>query len=89
MGHIGNRVGISRYPGIIESNRQSVNQPCVRQHDPDHELIGQGIGNMVAGVFGGIPGTGATMRSEANIRTGGRTPISGVFHAVILLAILL
>lgn len=59
------------------------------QHDPDRELIGQGIGNMVAGVFGGIPGAGATMRSVANIRTGGRTPISGALHAVILLAILL
>lgn len=59
------------------------------QHDPDRELIGQGIGNMVAGVFGGIPGAGATMRSVANIRTGGRTPISGALHAVILVAILL
>ncbi|HNP61621.1 MAG TPA: SulP family inorganic anion transporter, partial [Nitrospirales bacterium] len=59
------------------------------QHDPDRELIGQGIGNMVAGVFGGIPGAGATMRSVANIRSGGRTPISGALHAVILLAILL
>ena len=59
------------------------------QHDSDRELIGQGIGNMVAGVFGGIPGAGATMRSVANIRTGGRTPISGALHAVILLTVLL
>ncbi len=59
------------------------------QHDPDRELIGQGIGNMVAGVFGGLPGAGATMRSVANIRTGGRTPISGVLHSIILLAVLL
>lgn len=59
------------------------------QHDPDRELIGQGIGNMVAGVFGGIPGAGATMRSVANIRTGGRTPISGALHSIILLAVLL
>jgi SulP family sulfate permease len=44
---------------------------------------------MVAGVFGGIPGAGATMRSVANIRTGGRTPISGALHAVILLGVLL
>lgn len=58
------------------------------QHDSDRELIGQGIGNMVAGFFGGIPGAGATMRSVANIRTGGRTPISGALHAVILLGIL-
>ena len=59
------------------------------QHDSDRELIGQGIGNMVAGFFGGIPGAGATMRSVANIRTGGRTPISGTLHAVVLLAVLL
>ncbi len=59
------------------------------QHDSDRELIGQGIGNMVAGIFGGIPGAGATMRSVANIRTGGRTPISGALHAVILLGVLL
>ncbi|MDH5700756.1 MAG: SulP family inorganic anion transporter [Nitrospirota bacterium] len=59
------------------------------QHDSDRELIGQGIGNMVAGVFGGIPGAGATMRSVANIRTGGRTPISGALHSIILLAVLL
>jgi SulP family sulfate permease len=59
------------------------------QHDSNRELIGQGIGNMVAGVFGGLPGAGATMRSVANIRTGGRTPISGALMAVILLATLL
>lgn len=59
------------------------------QHDSDRELIGQGIGNMVAGVFGGIPGAGATMRSVANIRTGGRTPISGALHAIVLLGVLL
>ena len=59
------------------------------QHNPDRELIGQGIGNMVAGIFGGLPGAGATMRSVANIRTGGRTPISGVLHSIILLTVLL
>ena len=59
------------------------------QHDSNRELIGQGIGNMVAGFFGGIPGAGATMRSVANIRTGGRTPLSGMFMAIILLGTLL
>jgi SulP family sulfate permease len=59
------------------------------QHDSDRELIGQGIGNMAAGFFGGIPGAGATMRSVANIKTGGRTPISGALHALVLLAVLL
>ena len=59
------------------------------RHDSNRELIGQGVGNAVAGLFGGLPGAGATMRSVVNIRTGGRTPISGVFHAVVLLAVLL
>ncbi|WP_455389750.1 SulP family inorganic anion transporter, partial [Petrachloros mirabilis] len=59
------------------------------QHGSNRELIGQGIGNAVAGLFGGLPGAGATMRSVINIRTGGRTPISGVFHSVVLLAVLL
>lgn len=58
-------------------------------HDSDRELIGQGIGNAVAGLFGGIPGAGATMRSVINIRTGGRTPISGALHALVLLALVL
>lgn len=58
-------------------------------HDSNRELIGQGVGNAVAGLFGGLPGAGATMRSVINIRTGGRTPISGVFHAVVLLGVLL
>ena len=59
------------------------------QHDSNRELIGQGIGNMVAGLFGGLPGAGATMRSVANIRSGGRTPISGAFMGLVLLGTLL
>ncbi|MEE9233180.1 MAG: SulP family inorganic anion transporter [Nitrospirales bacterium] len=59
------------------------------QHDSNRELIGQGIGNMIAGWFGGLPGAGATMRSVANIRSGGRTPISGAFMGLVLLATLL
>ncbi|RTE67631.1 SulP family inorganic anion transporter [Amphritea opalescens] len=59
------------------------------QHDSDRELIGQGIGNMVAGLFGGLPGAGATMRTVVNIKAGGRTPLSGGFHALILIIILL
>lgn len=49
------------------------------QHDSNRELIGQGIGNMASGFFGGLPGAGATMRSVANIRTGGRTPLWHVY----------
>ncbi len=59
------------------------------QHDSNRELVGQGIGNMVAGVFGGLPGAGATMRSVANIRSGGRTPISGALMGLVLLGTLL
>jgi SulP family sulfate permease len=59
------------------------------QHDSDRELLGQGIGNLVAGLFGAIPGAGATMRTVINIRSGGRTPISGASHALVLLALVL
>ncbi len=59
------------------------------QHDSDRELIGQGIGNMFAGFFGGLPGAGATMRTVVNIRAGGKTPISGAVHAIVLLVIVL
>ncbi len=58
-------------------------------HKSDRELIGQGIGNSVAGLFGGLPGAGATMRTVVNIKAGGSTPISGVLHSLALLAIIL
>lgn len=58
-------------------------------HDSDRELIGQGVGNTIAGIFGGLPGAGATMRTVVNIRAGGRTPVSGIIHAVVLLAFVL
>jgi SulP family sulfate permease len=59
------------------------------QHDSNRELIGQGIGNMAASLFGGLPGAGATMRTVVNIRAGGRSRLSGATHAVILLALVL
>ena len=59
------------------------------QHDSDRELIGQGIGNMMSGLFGGLPGAGATMRTVVNVHAGGKTPLSGIVHALILLIILL
>ena len=58
-------------------------------HNSERELIGQGIGNMLAGFFGGIPGAGATMRTVVNVRSGGATPISGMLHALVLVAIVL
>ena len=59
------------------------------RHNPDRELVGQGIGNAVAGLFGALPGAGATMGTVTNIRSGGSTPVSGVLRAVFLLALLL
>jgi len=59
------------------------------QHQSNRELIAQGIGNVAAGLFGGIPGAGATMRTVVNIRSGGKTGLSGVIHALLLLAVIL
>lgn len=58
-------------------------------HDSDQELVGQGIGNIVAGLFGALPGGGATMRTVTNLRAGGTTPLSGILHALFILAIVL
>jgi sulfate permease, SulP family len=59
------------------------------KHDSNRELIGQGIGNMVAASIGGLPGAGATMRTLVNVNSGGRTRLSGVVHGIILLTILM
>lgn len=59
------------------------------KHNSNQELIGQGIGNAVSGLFCGLAGAGATMRTVVNVKSGGRTQISGMIHAVLLLAILL
>ena len=77
--------------GSIDSLLTSLIADNVTQtyHDSDRELIGQGIGNTLASAFGGIPGAGATMRTVINVRTGGRTPISGALHALVLLAVVL
>ena len=59
------------------------------KHNSNKELIGQGIGNAIAGLFCGLPGAGATMRTVVNVKSGGRTQISGMVHALLLLAVLL
>ncbi|HUP23813.1 MAG TPA: C4-dicarboxylic acid transporter DauA [Thermoanaerobaculia bacterium] len=56
-----------------------------RQHDPDAELFGQGMGNLVAPFFGGFAATGAIARTATNVRSGGRSPIAAVIHSVFLL----
>ena len=59
------------------------------KHNSNRELIGQGIGNAIAGLFCGLPGAGATMRTVVNVKSGGRTQLSGMTHALLLLAIML
>ncbi|MGB2924507.1 MAG: SulP family inorganic anion transporter, partial [Limnothrix sp.] len=59
------------------------------QHDSDQELIGQGIGNIISGFCGGLPGAGATMRTVINVRSGGVTSLSGMTHAIVLLIVVL
>lgn len=57
------------------------------KHDSNQELIGQGIANVLSPIFGGIPATGAIARTMTNINNGGKTPIAGIIHAVVLLLI--
>lgn len=59
------------------------------RHDPNQELIAQGIANLVAPLFGGFAATGAIARTATNVRTGGRTPVAGMVHALVLLAVVL
>lgn len=58
------------------------------RHNSNMELVAQGIGNIGSAFFGGIPATGAIARTAANIKNGGRTPVSGMVHAIILLLVL-
>ena len=58
------------------------------KHNSNTELIAQGMGNIASGLFGGIPATGAIARTAANVKNGGRTPIAGIVHALVLLLIL-
>lgn len=77
--------------GAIDSLLTSVVADNVTKtkHKSNKELVGQGIGNSVAGLFGGIPGAGATMRTLVNIRSGGRNRFSGIMHSIVLLIIVL
>ena len=59
------------------------------RHNSNTELIGQGVANIVAPFFGGIPATGAIARTMANINNGGRTPVAGIVHTLVLLLVLL
>ena len=77
--------------GAIDSLLTSVvaDNMTKTQHSSNRELVGQGLGNTVAGVFGALPGAGATMRTVVNINSGGKTALSGVMHGVFLIVVLL
>ncbi|NLI21095.1 MAG: STAS domain-containing protein [Clostridiales bacterium] len=59
------------------------------RHNSDMELVAQGLGNIASVAFGGIPATGAIARTAANVKNGGRTPVAGMVHALVLLGVLL
>lgn len=59
------------------------------KHDSNNELIGQGIANICSPLFGGLPATGAIARTATNINNGGRTPVAGIVHAIVLLLIMM
>lgn len=77
--------------GAIDSLLTSVvaDNMTKTKHKPNKELIGQGIGNSIGAIFGGIPGAGATIRTVVNINAGGKTRLSGMISGVLLLVILL
>ena len=77
--------------GAIESLMSAVvaDQMSGDRHNPNVELVAQGIANIVSPVFGGLPATGAIARTATNIRSGARTPVAGMVHAVTLLIVLL
>jgi SulP family sulfate permease len=77
--------------GAIDSLLTSVvaDNMTKTRHNPNKELVGQGIGNSVAGIFGGIPGAGATIRTVVNINSGGKTRLSGMIAAVLLFVIVI
>ena len=59
------------------------------RHNPNVELIAQGVANVISPLFGGLPATGAIARTATNIRSGARTPVAGMIHALTLLLMLL
>ncbi len=77
--------------GAIDSLLTSVvaDNMTKTKHKPNKELVGQGIGNSIAAIFGGIPGAGATIRTVINIKSGGKTKLSGMIAGIMLLIILL
>jgi SulP family sulfate permease len=77
--------------GAIESLMSAVvsDRLSGTKHNPNVELVGQGVANIMSPLFGGLPATGAIARTATNIRSGAKTPVSGMIHALTLLAIVL
>jgi sulfate permease, SulP family len=77
--------------GAIESLMSAVvsDRMSGDKHNPNVELIGQGVANIVSPLFGGLPATGAIARTATNVRSGAKTPVAGMIHALTLLAIIL
>lgn len=77
--------------GAIDSLLTSVvaDNMTKTRHNPNRELVGQGIGNSIAALFGGLPGAGATIRTVVNIQAGGKTKLSGMVAGILLLVVLL
>ena len=82
---------ILSFLGAIDSLLTSIvaDNMTKTKHQPNKELIGQGIGNSIAAFFGGLPGAGATIRTVVNINSGGKTRLSGMIAGILLLTILL
>ncbi len=82
---------ILSFLGAIDSLLTSIvaDNMTKTKHQPNKELIGQGIGNSIAAFFGGLPGAGATIRTVVNINSGGKTRLSGMIAGLLLLTILL
>ena len=83
--------GVLALLGAIDSLLTSLVADNITQteHDSNQELIGQGIANTASGLLGGLPGAGATMRTVINIKSGGKTPLSGMTHSAVLLLVLI
>jgi SulP family sulfate permease len=77
--------------GAIESLMSAVvaDNMTGDKHNPNVELVAQGVANILSPIFGGLPATGAIARTATNIRSGGRTPVAGIIHSVTLVAVLL
>ena len=77
--------------GAIESLQSAVvaDRMCGDKHNPNAEIVAQGVANVLCPLFGGIPATGAIARTATNFRSGARSPLAGIIHALTLLAILL